>query len=127
MQLHITPCPQVSTVLPVLRGPKPLNLEADEAAEAPPRSIQPVPNPFGDRTRIDYDVVTEGANVEIDIYDVAGRKVRSLAFGHREGGQYSVTWDGRDDQGLTVTPGLYFVRAALGRQAVITRRVLYLK
>jgi uncharacterized repeat protein (TIGR01451 family) len=137
MQLHIIPCEQATTLLPigpVLRGPKrPLSLGADvaeggaDAAEVTPGSIQPVPNPFGDRTRIDYDVVAEGADVEIGIFDVAGRKVRSLVFGHMEAGQYSVTWDGRDDQGLSVTHGMYFVRAAVGRQTVVTKRVLYLK
>lgn len=48
------------------------------------------------------------------LYDLAGRRVRTLARGWFEGSQRVVSWDGRDEQGQPVAGGLYFVVARSG-------------
>jgi flagellar hook assembly protein FlgD len=50
------------------------------------------------------------ANVDLAIYDAAGRQVASLLHGELPAGRRSVTWDGRDASGRTVASGLYFAR-----------------
>ncbi len=50
-------------------------------------------------------------DVSIDICDLSGRSVRNLTRAPRSSGSYSDVWDGRDDTGIMVPPGLYFCRA----------------
>lgn len=55
---------------------------------------------------------------ELVVFDAAGRAVRHLDSGHRSAGTRSVTWDGRDDAGRKLSPGIYRVRfEAAGRTA----------
>ncbi len=60
------------------------------------------PNPFSKETEIRFAVPPAGATVRLAIYDVAGRRVRTIVNGKVEGGVHGVTWDGRDDAGLEV-------------------------
>jgi hypothetical protein len=82
------------------------------------------PNPFspsaGDRSLIVFSL-QDAAQVDIDIYDFASRKVRSLVSGTSfiGGIDHQIPWDGRDDSGQSVANGTYFYRIQLdsGRQA----------
>ena len=67
----------------------------------------PDPNPFSAGTRI--PVFTASATAVVEIYDVAGRRVRRLPIPPR-GGRVDVPWDGRDDVGQPVADGVYFAR-----------------
>lgn len=87
---------------------------------------QNVPNPFNPTTVIRYDVPTGGAVVELAIFDVAGRRVRSLVDGFETAGIKHVTWDGRNDRGAHAATGIYFYRMVAGN-FVQTRKVLLLK
>lgn len=49
--------------------------------------------------------------VRLEVFDVTGRKVRTLLRGFMEAGEHDVHWDGRDDQGQMVARGLYIARA----------------
>ena len=73
----------------------------------------PRPNPFHGSSTIAFRVAREG-EVTLGIYSVNGRRVRTLAGGTREPGEYRTTWDGRDDQGALVSPGIYYVRLRAG-------------
>jgi hypothetical protein len=71
------------------------------------------PNPFNSQTTIVYYVANIGpipARINIDIYDIMGRKVRKLVDGKKEVGQHTITWDGRDDAGNDLPTGVYFAR-----------------
>ncbi len=57
--------------------------------------------------------VTSNADVEIAVYDLQGQVVKVLAQGRRAAGSYRLTWDGRDDQGQLVPPGLYIMHIAV--------------
>jgi flagellar hook assembly protein FlgD len=67
------------------------------------------PNPFRGTTDIRYASPSR-AQVNLGIYDVAGRHLRTLADGVVEPGSHNARWDGRDDKGGPVPPGVYFVR-----------------
>jgi YVTN family beta-propeller protein len=49
-------------------------------------------------------------HVKIKVYDNNGRYVTTVANGRFGGGEHTVTWDGKDVHGASVTPGIYFVR-----------------
>lgn len=65
------------------------------------------PNPFNPTTTIRFSLPAPGP-VELTIYNIQGRKVKSLVSGPREAGYTSVIWDGRSDTGAPVASGIYF-------------------
>ncbi len=71
------------------------------------------PNPFNSQTTIIYTVANLGplpAQINIDIYDIMGRKVRNLVNERRGAGKHRITWDGRNDSGSECPSGVYFAR-----------------
>ncbi|MEO6596854.1 MAG: FlgD immunoglobulin-like domain containing protein, partial [Planctomycetota bacterium] len=88
---------------------------------------RPFPNPFTGSTAFAYSVeATDGATVDIAVYDVAGRQIRKLASGVKAAGRHTATWDGRNDSGAKANRGVYFVRTIIGGMKTATNRVLYL-
>jgi hypothetical protein len=73
------------------------------------RLLGNIPNPFGRATAIRYALAKE-ADVEIGVYDLAGRLVRRIAQGRMSVGTHSVAWDGTDRTGARVSPGVYLCR-----------------
>ncbi|MBM3288149.1 MAG: T9SS type A sorting domain-containing protein [Candidatus Eisenbacteria bacterium] len=71
------------------------------------------PNPFNPVTTIRYDLPKSSA-VNLSIYDVTGRRVRTLVEGTLTPGSRSATWDGRDAGGNEATSGVYFYRIEAG-------------
>jgi Tol biopolymer transport system component len=67
------------------------------------------PNPFNPSTTIRYDLDRDSA-VRLQIFDVRGRKIRTLADGESGAGSYSVTWDGLGSDGNRVASGIYIYR-----------------
>lgn len=68
---------------------------------------QNMPNPFGARTTLSFEIRAEGP-VRLTVYDVTGRQVRSLVDEWTGGGPHEIEWDGRRDDGRRVSPGLYY-------------------
>ena len=75
------------------------------------------PNPFRTAADVEFTLATPGP-VDLRIYDVLGREVRSLARGERfEAGTQRLRWDGRGGDGGPSRAGVYFVRLKLaGRE-----------
>ena len=67
-----------------------------------------VPNPFNPHTAIHFE--TPGGSVFIEIVDLGGRRVRTLANGAIDPGAHQLVWDGRDDSGEILPSGVYFSR-----------------
>ena len=77
----------------------------------------PLPYRAGDLTVsfATYGALGEGrAPAEVSVFDVAGRRVRTLASGDFADGYHRTAWDGKDTAGTTVSSGIYFVRARSG-------------
>jgi C1A family cysteine protease len=66
-------------------------------------------NPIAPNARIVYGIPT-GSNVTLQIYDVSGRYVTTLASGNRAEGYHVVDWNGGGRSGSRVSPGIYFVK-----------------
>jgi hypothetical protein len=86
-------------------------------------SLAPVamPNPFHGSMRMSF-VVSDaaGAEVEMSVFDVAGRHVATLARGRYDAGPHVVQWDGRGLDGARARTGMYFVRGRIGSADVTT-------
>jgi flagellar hook assembly protein FlgD len=70
--------------------------------------------------------MTKGGMVEISVYDVLGRRLRTLAEGYVHAGDHDVVWDGKDDSGTWAAPGVYLYRLRTG-DVVETRRIVKLR
>lgn len=91
-----------------------------------PRStslLPPRPNPATGSAEIGYHL-SGPSRISLAVYDVLGRRVRSLVEGSRLGGAYSEVWDGRDECGLRVRSGVYFVRLQAGGVSAVQKLVL---
>ena len=82
----------------------------------------PVPNPMRSFARFEFALPRAGV-VKLEIIDVTGRRVRTLANGTFAAGRYVHGWDRRDDRGSIVKPGVYLARLADGR-GTATRRIV---
>jgi hypothetical protein len=71
------------------------------------------PNPFNPGTKIYFDLERAGI-VRLDIFDVAGRRVKQLADGPMSLGTHGLPWDGTDSHGRPVAAGVYLARLDAG-------------
>ncbi len=71
------------------------------------------PNPFNPATTVRYSLAERG-HVGIVVYDVAGRRVKALIDEVQDGGRYGIPWDGRNDDGVVLASGVYFIRYQAG-------------
>ena len=69
----------------------------------------PWPNPSREATTLEFGLARAGL-VELAIYGIDGRRVKVLAQGEREAGEYRLSWDGSDERGRTAAPGVYYAR-----------------
>ncbi len=105
---------------------KPLGQEGQEQVNDI-QLYRATPNPFGTSTRIAFGVEgTSAQRVEIGVFDIAGRRMRTLASTIAGPGRYEVSWDGMGDGGSRAVNGMYFVHVAIGTR-VHTVRVMYLR
>jgi YVTN family beta-propeller protein len=89
------------------------------------RLDQNVPNPFNPTTTIKYAIASD-ENVNLTVYDVAGRQIRTLVNERQRADVHRVVWDGVNDAGERVASGVYFYRLAAGKFTQ-TKKMLLLK
>jgi len=113
------------------------NADAAHAAYSPLAEVTPEnpvklfrlgqnhPNPFNPQTSIKYTVAHEG-HVELAVYSLNGRRVRTLVSETRTVGEHRVVWDGTDANGLKVPSGMYFYKMSSGGETS-TRKMTLVK
>jgi hypothetical protein len=75
---------------------------------------QNYPNPFNPSTLISFSLPKE-APVTFEVYNMLGVKIRTLMAGEtKSAGVYSVSWDGRDNAGVSMPSGVYLYRVSAG-------------
>jgi hypothetical protein len=82
------------------------------------------PNPFTSATALRFSLPADGGHVRLEIYDVSGRRVKTLVDGFRQGGVHSVDWSGRNDAGEKLPAGVYFQRLTLGEREISKKTLL---
>ena len=91
----------------------------------PPTAVRlsgAAPNPFNPATRIAF-VLDRKEDVRLEVYDLAGRRVATLAAEWFTAGSHAVTWRGCDDSGRALPSGAYVVRLVTG-SAVRSQKVM---
>lgn len=86
---------------------------------------QNFPNPFNPETTIEYGLPAS-AHATLEVYNLLGQKVVTLASGAHQGRRYRVVWNGENDNGESVASGMYLYRLKSGRE-IITRKMLLLR
>lgn len=101
------------------------SLYPTEVKDPPPEIIPEVfhlysnyPNPFNTSTAIRYDL-PEMSFVSLEIYNLLGQKIRTLANSVQYPGQYQISWDGRDDNGNLMSTGIYLCQLQVGSQKTV--------
>jgi len=67
------------------------------------------PNPFNPSTRIDFNLAESG-NVSLEVFNVKGQLVKTLVNHRLVAGDHNVNWNGKDNNGLPVSSGVYFYK-----------------
>ena len=89
-------------------------------------SLQPnYPNPFNGETVIEY-ALPQTATVRLVVYNIVGQQVKVLVNGEQAAGFQRVKWNGKDNNNLDVSSGVYFLRFNAGGN-VFVRRMVYQK
>jgi hypothetical protein len=70
------------------------------------------PNPFNPSTTVHFVLPRSGVDARVEVFDVAGRRVRVLHSGVATTAELRLRWDGRDGRGRGVSSGVYLVRAS---------------
>jgi N-acetylneuraminic acid mutarotase len=87
--------------------------------------INGYPNPFNGIIQLRVNVPQRGSN-EIDIYDVQGRRVKSIHRGSLTAGEHTFRWEGNDELNLPVTSGIYFA-VLKGSNYLKTFKIVYIR
>lgn len=93
---------------------------------------QNYPNPFNQQTIIRYKL-KEPIFIELNIYELLGKKVKTIAGGHHKAGEYRVLWDGLNDNRENLASGIYLCsliarhEGSLSEVYTQTRKIMLLK
>jgi hypothetical protein len=98
---------------------QPIHVGTSREAQAPQvpliTAMQSVtPNPFRGGVALGF-ALARPDRVQFDIYSVDGRRVKTVTSGAFDAGEYSFTWDGRDEGGNAMSAGVYYARLVAGR------------
>jgi hypothetical protein len=81
------------------------------------------PNPFNSETRIEYAIPAD-SRVRIVIYNSGGQQVRKLVDETQAAGYRTVTWNGKNDGGSSVSSGIYFIQLVVDNTRLVRKMIL---
>jgi len=87
---------------------------------------QNYPNPFNMSTNISFNLPVSG-HVTLDIYNLLGQKVVTLANSDYPAGTVTLNWDGRDKTGNELASGTYFYRITFNGRETLSKKLMILK
>ncbi|MCE5252079.1 T9SS type A sorting domain-containing protein [bacterium] len=85
--------------------------------------ISSFPNPFNPSTTIGF-TLPEAGLTNLSVYNIAGQKVRGLVSENMTAGHHTAVWDGKDENGVPVSAGIYFARLTCGGRTVSGKMVM---
>ncbi|GEM_PF-151285 len=87
------------------------------------RLFQNYPNPFNPETTISFEL-KELSEIDLSIYNVLGRKVRTLASGAMAPGHHTIGWNGKNSSGIVMPSGVYIYRLKVGEVFQLRKMIL---
>ena len=106
-----------------------LMANVDAPAPARPRVtrlLPVVPHPMRGTALVRFELATAGP-VTLDLHGLDGRRIRRIAGGMHPAGVHAPRWDGRDEEGRKVAPGVYFARLATAGGSSDAQRIVVLE
>jgi len=103
-------------------------LSIDNKPDLIPQTLslkQNYPNPFNPETTIDYTLVKD-SKVSLTVYDVLGRKIKTLVSTRQRAGNRKAVWNGRNQKGAFVGSGIYFAVLQAGDKR-LSRKMMLVK
>ncbi len=84
-------------------------------------SLWTSPNPFDSQINIECEIKRSSV-LSLEVFNVKGQKLRSLAASQMPKGRHSFVWDGKNDSGQTLASGIYLLRMQAGK-SIIYRKI----
>jgi len=88
--------------------------------------LQNVPNPFNSSTSITV-LLPEPAVMDVEIFDISGRYVASIASGQTPAGEHTYIWDGRNELGRESPDGIYLIKLRVDGEVEMVRKAVLAK
>jgi hypothetical protein len=98
----------------------PSTVSVPEETPVPALQLTNHPNPFNPETTIRFSLSAPG-NVALNIYNLQGQRIRTLANGFLPASDHSVVWNGTNDSGNEIASGVYFIRLTAGGSTAIRK------
>lgn len=98
---------------------------ADDVNVAPATVVSNYPNPFSGQTVLRYSLKDAAAKTELSIYNLRGQKIRRFDSVSGTAGEHEIVWDGKDQSGRKIPPGIYLCRLTTPADT-LTRRMIML-
>ncbi len=105
-----------------------MEVERRELSQAVSKGIHlepSIPNPVTNHALLTFSL-PRPTTTSLTLYDISGRRIKTLTQGPREAGYHLIRWDGCNESGHTVPPGIYFYRLGAGSQS-LTRRLVVVR
>lgn len=92
---------------------------------SPPR-ITPNGDGINDAATISYTItiLTDPTSIDIGVFTVSGRRIRTIFSGRETSGIYQKSWDGRDEAGHPVPPGMYVCSVSVGAGTGVSKKMV---
>ena len=84
---------------------------------------QNYPNPFNPQTSIRFEM-SETAEVSVTVYNILGERIATLADGRLAAGEHSISWNGTNANGRSVSSGIYLYHVKAGRFSEVRKMML---
>jgi len=88
--------------------------------------INNYPNPMQSQTTISFSI-QEQNTIDLSIYNIKGQLVKTLINDNREKGTHSIIWEGTDDNGKSVSSGIYYYKLNVDREDVAVRKCVIIR
>jgi len=117
-----------TAIIPLQFVYQPVNIEEDEINITPPPDYQLVnyPNPFNPITTFSFNLAERG-DVDLSVYNIKGQKVNTIISAYLIKGDFTSTWNGRDETGRLVSSGEYIARLKVNGKEKAERKIILLK
>lgn len=87
-------------------------------------TVKTYPNPFNNYINISF-TLSEKTRTRINVFDVSGQVVKTLTDTDYDIGSYTVTWDGKNDSGVSVNKGIYFYMIESNNHTVASGKIMF--
>jgi hypothetical protein len=101
------------------------SIDEDEIISEDIKLMQIKPNPFMEKATISY-ILNKPMEINISIYDITGRLIKTLRSGRQIRGMHEIVWDGKNNKGEKISSGIYFCHLMTDEKS-LSRKIILLR